>query len=153
MKRLIFLFLLFLPLLGQSQGFLHKVTPLTIKDRGIKAETKGTWLFRYNMGMTASTIRLKFNDANKFSGFYAPEGLSSKLVAGVFYTKFKPDATAIWAAGAMITIPVINEDRYGIAIAGSYSIFKVGIGYDFGLPFKTGLYFMPGITIDIFNLN
>ena len=150
MKKLLVILLLLMPVMAFSQGFLHKVTPVTIQDRGIKEGTTGSWQFRYDMGMTATAIGFTYDDAGKFSGFAAQP--SSKLVAGVFYTRFLADATRTWAVGAMVTIPAINEDRYGIAVAGAYSIFKVGIGYDFGLPFKTGVYFMPGIVIDIFNL-
>ena len=155
MKRAVILMvLLAIGIAGYSQnswtGFTQRVTKSTMMDRGIREGSAGAWQFRYDMGLTIPVLRLEYDENDNMIGF--DKHPTTKLVMGLFYTRFNSQAVREWAVGLMFLAPTIAEDRYGMGVAGAYSIFKLGVGYDFGLPLKKGLYLMPGLTIDIFNL-
>ena len=139
------------------KGFFRESNATSIKmyvDQSgvIKAPLTGVWQARFNTGMEAVALYPKLDEAGKMIGI-DPRAFS-KFIAGVFFTHTKPDGFQDWAAGAMVTIPnpASGYDNYGIAIGGAYSIFKVGLNYDFGLPFKQGFAVLSGIKIDLFNV-
>jgi len=125
-------------------GFLKPVTEKSlIVANGDKELISATWKLR----LDASLIGL----ASYISDFGNPKPFA-KLGIGPVFTRFDTDASRTWAAGAMLTIPTAELGRYGIAAVGSYSIFKLGLNYDFGVPFKDGFCILTGLSIDLFNV-
>ena len=129
------------PSVAFGQGFLKPVTPQHVSDN-IRADAKGIWEARFDVSMTAVSVY-------PFKGFDVKP--LSKVGAGVFFTHFTPEAVRTFSVGALVTIPTINGEQYGFAIVGAYSIWKVGLNYDVGLPFKDGISILTGVTIDLFN--
>lgn len=154
-KIVIFSLVLFVSLSAVAQskfnGFLKPVTTTSLKAyEGTKDLKGGSWLFRWDMGMTGTVNYLQLNEEGKVTGLQPAVGLS-KLTSGIFYQHFRADAVPDWAAGAMITVPTSEGGRYGVALAGAYSIFTVGVLYDFGVPLKQGIGIMTSVKIDLFN--
>lgn len=129
------------PSVASGQGFLRPVTPQHVSDN-LRADAKGIWEARFDVAMTAVSVY-------PFKGFDVKP--LSKVGAGVFFTHFTPEAVRTFSVGALVTIPTIEGERYGFAAVGAFSIWKVGINYDVGLPFKEGISLMTGVTIDVFN--
>ena len=129
------------PSVASGQGFLRPVTPQHVSDN-LRADAKGIWEARFDVAMTAVSVY-------PFKGFDVKP--LSKVGAGVFFTHFTPEAVRTFSVGALVTIPTIEGERYGFAAVGAYSIWKVGVNYDVGLPFKDGISILTGVTIDVFN--
>jgi hypothetical protein len=131
------------------KGFFHEITPQLVADNA-KAPVNGTWLVRWDVGLTCPAIGLKTDEAGKIIG---TEGRDfSKLFGGFLFTHVKPDGMRDWGVGGGVTVPYIEGGRYGFAVLGGYSVFRVGFNYDFGLPAAQGISFLGGITVDLFNL-
>ncbi len=130
-------------------GFTKKITPQLVTETA-KSPLTGTYLFRFDVGLTCPSFGFKTDEEGKIIG---TEGRDfSKLFAGLLFTHVKPDGSRDWGIGGGITVPYIEGGRYGAAILGGYSVFRVGVNYDFGLPAAAGLSFLGGITVDLFNL-
>ena len=153
MKRLLIVFALAVLTLGVSaqspwKGFTKQITPQLVTETA-KSPLTGTYLFRFDVGLTCPSIGLKTNEENKVTGI---EGRDfSKLFAGILYTHVKPDGSRDWGVGGGITMPY-SGGHYGGAVLVGYSVFRVGANVDFGVPFTQGLSLLGGITIDLFNL-
>jgi hypothetical protein len=131
------------------KGFFHEITPQLIEGNA-KAPLTGTWLVRWDVGLTCPAIGLKTDETGKVIG---TEGRDfSKLFGGFLFTHVKPDGMRDWGVGGGVTVPYIEGGRYGFAVLGGYSVFRLGFNYDFGLPAAQGLSFLGGITVDLFNL-
>ena len=158
MKKLLIIFALIALTVGASaqspaRGFLKPVDKVLIAPDGNldRAFLEGSdLLLRFDMGLASPALMFDLDEAGKITGFKTAPFL--KEAAGVFLKHYKPDLTQDWGVGLMLTLPPPGGGgRYGAAVAGSYSIFKVGVNCDFGVPFKEGLSILTGITIDIFN--
>lgn len=155
MKRIVFILALIFLVVGvQAQnspfaGFFHKTSPKLVAANA-KFPLTGTWLIRWDVGLTCPSFGLKQDEIGKITGI---EGRDySKLFGGFLFTHIKPDGSRDWGAGAGISVPYINGGKYGVAILGGYSVFRIGLNYDFGLTLPEGLSFLGGITVDLFNL-
>lgn len=155
MKRITILIplilLLSVGLRGQSlfKGFFDDITPQLVSETA-KSPFTGTYLIRFDAGLTCPSFGLKTDEMGKVIGI---EGRDfSKLFGGLLFTHVKPNGQRDWGVGGGLTIPYIDGGRYGAAILGGYSVFRVGINYDFGLTPAQGLSFLGGITVDLFNL-
>lgn len=135
------------------QGFFEKTTAENVKaftsDRAFPA---GVWQARFNTGIEALAIYPKLDDSGKMIGL-DPRPFS-KFAAGIFFSHTQPTGFQDWSAGLMVTIPnpATGYDKYGLGIGGAYSIFKIGVNYDLGLPFKQGFSVLTGLKIDVFNV-
>jgi hypothetical protein len=129
---------------GIASGFLKPVTKESlVADNGDKELISATWKLR----LDASIVGL----ASYISDFGNPKPFA-KMGIGPVFTRFDTDASRTWAVGAMLTIPTAELAHYGVAAVGSYSIFKLGLNYDFGVPFKDGFCILTGLSIDLFNV-
>ena len=134
---------------GLFNGFINKITPQLVSETA-KSPLTGTYLIRFDAGLTCPSFGLKTDETGKVIGI---EGRDfSKLFGGLLFTHVKPNGSRDWGVGGGLTIPYIDGGRYGAAILGGYSVFRVGINYDFGLTPAQGLSFLGGITVDLFNL-
>lgn len=131
------------------KGFFHEITPQLVVDNA-KAPLTGTWLVRWDVGLTCPAIGLKTDENGKVIGTKGRD--FSKLFGGFLFTHVKPDGMRDWGIGGGVTVPYIEGGRYGLAVLGGYSVFRVGFNYDFGLPAAKGISFLGGITVDLFNL-
>jgi hypothetical protein len=161
---LVLLFAIGIGASAQSQwigfkGFFRSTEPANLEkyvgsvelSPGVKALSSGVWQARFNAGMEAVALYPKLDEAGKLIGL-DPRDFTS-FIFGVFFTHAKPDGFQDWSAGPFVALPNIaaGYERYGIGVAGAYSVFKVGLKYDVGLPLKQGLCLMTGIKIDLFN--
>jgi hypothetical protein len=146
-----------IPLAGKAQnpltkGFLKPVTVESLKAQtGDRELVSAQWKLRLDASVIGMASYLKLNEEGKIAGLATPEAFS-KVGAGLVFTRFDTDASRTWAAGAAFTLPTIENGRYGLAALGSYSIFRVGLNYDFGVPFKQGFCVLTGLSLDLFNL-
>ncbi len=134
------------------RGFLKPVDKVLIAPDGTldRAFLEGSdLLLRFDVGLGSPSLIFDLDEAGNIKGVKTAAFL--KEAAGLFLKHYKPDLTQDWGVGLMLTLPPPSGGRYGAAIAGSYSIFKVGVNYDFGLPLKQGISILTAITIDIFN--
>lgn len=141
------------------KGFFRSTEPANLEryvgtvevSPGVKALTSGAWQARFNAGMEAVALYPKLDEAGKMIGIDPRE--FSAFIFGLFFTHTQPDGFQDWSAGPFVAMPNIaaGYERYGIGVAGAYSVFKVGLKYDVGLPLKEGLCVMTGIKIDLFN--
>lgn len=129
-------------------GFTKKITPQLVADNA-RAPLTGTSLFRFDVGLTCPSIGFKTNEEGKITGVEGKD--FSKLFAGIIFTHVKPDGFRDWGVGGGITAPY-GEGHYGAAALVGYSVFRVGVNVDFGVPVKQGLSLLGGITVDLFNL-
>lgn len=129
-------------------GFTKKITPQLVTDNA-KAPLTGTYLFRFDVGLTCPSVGFKTDEAGKITGLEGKD--FSKLFAGILYTHVKPDGSRDWGVGGGLTVPY-GEGHYGAAALVGYSVFRVGVNVDFGVPVKQGLSLLGGITVDLFNL-
>jgi len=165
MKRLMLLTVVCLMTVGlhaQSQwvgfnGFFKNTEPVNLKNAvekvtGERDLKTGVWQARFNTGMEAVALYPKLNEEGKMIGLDPRE--FSAFIFGIFFTHAKPDGFQDWSAGPFVALPNVaaGYERYGLGVAGAYSIFKVGLKYDVGLPLKEGLSLMTGIKIDLFNV-
>jgi len=154
MKRLMLLTVVCLMTVGihaQSlwDGFINEISPQLVADNA-KSPLSGTYLIRLDVGLSCPSFGFKTNEEGKITG---TEGRDySKLFAGLLFTHVKPDGTRDWGIGGGVTIPYVEGGRYGFAILGGYSVFKVGIDYAFGLKPAQAVSFLGGLTVDLFNL-
>ena len=136
-----------------ARGFLKPVDKVLLTPDGNldRAFLEGSdVLLRFDVGLASPSLMFTFDEAGKIDGMKPAPFL--KEAAGIFLKHYKPDLTQDWGVGLMLTLPPPGGGgHYGAAIAGSYSIFKVGVNCDFGVPFKQGISLLTGITIDIFN--
>ena len=135
-----------------ARGFLKSVDKVLLASDGNldRSFLEGAdFLLRLDVGLASPALMFTFDESGKIDGMKAAPFL--KEAAGVFLKHYKPDLTQDWGVGLMLTLPPPSGGRYGVAVAGSYSIFKVGVNCDFGVPFKQGVSLLTGITIDIFN--
>ena len=130
------------------KGFTKQITPQLVADNA-KAPLTGTYLFRFDVGLTCPSVGFKTNEEGKISGLEGKD--FSKLFAGILYTHVKPDGSRDWGVGGGLTMPY-GEGHYGGAVLVGYSVFRVGANVDFGVPIKQGLSLLGGITVDLFNL-
>jgi len=141
------------------KGFFRSTEPANLEryvgsvelPSGERALTSGVWQARFNAGMEAVALYPKLDDAVKMIGIDPRE--FSAFIFGLFFTHTQSDGFQDWSAGPFVAMPNIaaGYERYGIGVAGAYSVFKVGLKYDVGLPLKEGLCLMTGIKIDLFN--
>lgn len=138
------------------KGFLQNTEPVNLErhmeqETGSKDLKSGVWQARFNTGLEAIAVYPKLDETGKMVGL--DSRAFSAFIFGLFFTHAKPDGFQDWSAGPFVSLPNIaaGYDRYGIGIAGAYSIFKLGLKYDIGLPPNRGLCFMTGIKIDVFN--
>lgn len=141
------------------KGFFRSTEPANLEryvgsvevSPGVKALTSGVWQARFNAGMEAVALYPKLDEAGKMIGIDPRE--FSAFIFGLFFTHTQSDGFQDWSAGPFVAMPNIaaGYERYGIGVAGAYSVFKVGLKYDVGLPLKEGLCVMTGIKIDLFN--
>lgn len=131
-------------------GFTKKVTPELLKA-GDRELVSAKWKLRLDASVIGMANYLKINEEGKVAGLDDPVPFS-KVGAGLVFTRFDTDASRTWAAGAAFTIPTREHGNYGVAALGSYSVFRVGLNYDFGLPFKRGFCILTGLSLDLFNL-
>lgn len=131
-------------------GFTKKVTPELLKA-GDRELVSAQWKLRLDASVIGMANYLKLNEEGKVTGLADPVPFS-KVGAGLVFTRFDTDASRTWAAGAAFTIPTNEGGKYGVAALGSYSIFRVGLNYDFGQPFKQGFCVLTGLSLDLFNL-
>lgn len=134
------------------RGFLKPVDKVLVAPDGTldRAFLEGSdLLLRLDVGLASPALMFDLNEAGDIIGVKSAPFM--KEAAGIFLKHYKLDLTQDWGVGLMLTLPPPAGGRYGAAIAGSYSIFKVGVNYDFGLPLKQGISILTGITIDIFN--
>ena len=127
------------------KGFFQPTTKENLqKYAGTKSLTDGVMQIRFDVGVTAVGFYPGATD-NKVRAF-------SKTAGGLFFTHVQESGFSDWAVGAMILLPNTSEEKYGVGIAGALSIFKLGAGYDFGMPFKEGVSIWTGLQIDVFNV-
>lgn len=154
MKKLLILSVLFVLAVGVSaqsafDGFFYKITPKLVAENAMSPLT-GTFLVRWDVGLVCPAVGFKQDETGKITGI---EGRDfSKLFGGFLFTHVKPDGSRDWGAGLGVTVPDFDGGRFGAALLGGYSVFRVGLNYDFGLSPAAGLSFLGGITIDLFNL-
>ena len=152
MKKLLAIFVLAvltLSVSAQFKGFFDDITPQFVAENA-KAPLTGTYMIRWDVGLVCPAFGLKQDETGKITGI---EGRDfSKLFGGFLFTHVKPDGKRDWGAGIGFTIPDVDGGRFGAAVLGGYSIFRVGINYDFGLSPVQGLSILGGITVDLFNL-
>lgn len=155
MKRVLILFALLCIILinAKSQnspfrGFFNDITPQLVTDNA-KSPIKGALLIRLDVGLVSPAFGFKVDESGAIAGI--EPRVFSKTFAGLIFTHVKPSGTRDWGAGLGITAPN-SEGRYGAALVGGYSVFKLGLNYDFGLSAAEGLSFLAGITVDLFNL-
>lgn len=154
MKRLLFLsFLVLMTVSASAQGafdgFFHKLTPQLVAENA-KSPLTGTFLVRWDVGLVCPAVGFKVDETGKITGIEGKD--FSKLFGGFLFTHVKPDGSRDWGAGLGITVPDYDGGRFGAALLGGYSVFRIGLNYDFGLSPAEGLSFLGGITIDLFNL-
>lgn len=130
------------------KGFTKEITPQLVADNA-KSPLTGTYLFRFDVGLTCPSVGLKTDLDGKVIGLEGKD--FSKLFAGILYTHVKPDGSRDWGVGGGLTMPY-GEGHYGGAVLVGYSVFRVGANVDFGVPIKQGLSLLGGITVDLFNL-
>ena len=136
---------------GLFSGFTKPVTAETIKSLS-KDQVAPVLKVRFDVSLIGMSTYFKLNEEGKIAGLDTPVPLS-KVGAGLALTQFNTDASRRWAAGLAFTLPTATlGDRYGVAVMGSYSVFKVGINYDIGLKPKEGLSLLTGLSFDLFNL-
>lgn len=136
---------------GLFSGFTKPVTVETIKTLS-KDQVAPVLKVRFDVSLIGMSTYFKLNEEGKIAGLDTPVPLS-KVGAGLALTQFNTDASRRWAAGLAFTLPTAAlGDRYGVAVMGSYSVFKVGINYDIGLKPKEGLSLLTGLSFDLFNL-
>lgn len=127
------------------KGFFEPTTKENLqKHAGTKNLTDGVFQIRFDVGVTAVSFYPGAAE-NKVRSL-------SKTAGGLFFTHVKESGLSDWAVGAMILLPNTSEETYGVGLAGAYSIFKAGVGYDFGNSFNEGLSIWTGLQIDIFNV-
>jgi len=167
MKRLLLIFavaLVTLTVTAQDpwigfKGFFRSTEPANLEryvgsvelPSGERALTSGAWQARFNAGMEAVALYPKLDEAGKMIGIDPRE--FSAFIFGLFFTHTQSDGFQDWSAGPFVAMPNIaaGYEKYGIGFAGAYSVFKVGLKYDVGLPLKEGFSGMTGIKIDLFN--
>jgi hypothetical protein len=143
MKKTIFITLLLcFGLMASAQskwigfkGFFQPTTKENLqKYAGTKSLTDGVLQVRFDVGVRAaafypmSTMDPKVRPLDKMAG-------------GLFFTHVQESGFSDWAAGVLLLLPNIAGEKYGVGVAGAYSIFKVGVGYDIG-----GIIFMDRPT-------
>jgi len=138
------------------KGFLKSTEPVNLErymeqETGSKDLKSGVWQARFNTGLEAIAIYPKLDETGKMTGF--DSRTLSSFIVGIFFTHAQPDGFQDWAVGPFVSLPniAVGNERYGLGVAGAYSIFKLGFRYDIGLPPNRGLCLMTGIKIDVFN--
>lgn len=136
---------------GLFSGFTKPVTAESIKAISRDVE-KPILKIRFDVTLSGLATYFKQNEEGKIMGLDTPVPFS-KVGAGLSLTQFDVDASRRWAAGLAFTIPTgsLGNDRYGVAVLGSYSVFRAGINYDLGLKPKDGLSLITGLVFDLFN--
>jgi hypothetical protein len=154
MKKLIFLILLFSPLLGHSQGFRDILRPVTVSD--LKTNTKGlnsAWFLKLDATLTGTATRLSFDEFDKFKGFQT-DFLSRAGFAVSFAHFVEKNGAAVnnYSINGLVLTATSGYANMALAVTVSAFNFDVGLGYDIikDSSFKENIFFVTALHI-IFN--
>jgi hypothetical protein len=153
-KTIILLVLLFLPLLGQSQGFKNILKPTTVSD--LKVNDRGlnsAWFLKLDATLIGTATRLSFDEFDKFDGLQT-EYLSRAGFAVSFAHFVEKNGEAInnYSINGLVLTATSGYANMALAVTVSAFNFDVGFGYDIikDNSFKENIFFVTAIHI-IFN--
>jgi len=152
MKKILFFAILLVLSLGvfaqKSKGILSpvQVSDLKINEKGLNT----AWYLKLNTSLTATTLKIKFDEEDIYSGFDV--AFLSRVGPGIGFAHFvekNGEAITNYSVNASLLMPTSGDMNLAAALSFSAYKFNIGLGYDFvkDSPFKKNIFLMTGIFI------
>lgn len=134
---------------AQKWDLLKPVTIDKVKSfEGARAGT-GAWFFRINAAMTATTVKLSYDEAGAFNGLQS--SFLSKAGMGMSYSHYVEADGVVknnYSVNGLLLMPLDGETNVAVAVTGSIYNINAGFGYDCVKgPFKNNIFGLFGVQL------
>jgi hypothetical protein len=134
---------------ASGQGLFRPITVDQLSTGNKDKAGTGAWFFRINAAMTATTVKLSFDEAGEFNGLKS--SFLSKAGMGMSYSHYIEADGVVknnYSVNGLLLMPLDGDTNVAVAVTGSFYNINAGFGYDcLKGPFKNNIFGLFGVQL------